>query len=110
MFYIYILYSTGYDRYYVGHTDDVMRRLYEHNHPEVNTKFTSKYLPWELKLSFSITTKRGEAIRVEKFIKNQKSRIFLEKLISEKGSEDYYAKLVNNILNEAVRAIPRTRD
>lgn len=110
MFYIYILYSTGYDRYYVGHTDDVMRRLNEHNHPEVSTKFTSKYLPWELKLSFSVSTKRGEAIRVEKFIKNQKSKVFLQKLISEEGNENYYATLINNVLIKVVRAIPRIRD
>ncbi|MCB8994752.1 MAG: GIY-YIG nuclease family protein [Bacteroidales bacterium] len=31
MFYIYILYSAKYDKYYVGHTDNVPRRLEEHN-------------------------------------------------------------------------------
>jgi len=31
MFYIYILYSQNSDLYYVGYTDDVNRRLLEHN-------------------------------------------------------------------------------
>ena len=111
MLYIYILYSSGYDHYYIGHTDDVIRRLNEHNHPEVNTKFTSKYLPWELRLSFAVSAKRGETIRVERFIKNQKSRLFVEKLISEKGNEDYFETFVKNVLKKKlVRAIPRTRD
>jgi putative endonuclease len=50
MFYIYILYSKNSDKFYVGQTDDVQRRLNEHNHPEINTKFTAKYIPWDLVL------------------------------------------------------------
>jgi len=77
-----------------------MRRLNEHNHPEVNTKFTSKYLPWEMRLSFPVSTERGEAIRIERFIKNQKSRSFLERLISEEGNKDYFNTLVKDVLKK----------
>ena len=31
MFYIYILYSESFDKYYVGYTSDITRRLEEHN-------------------------------------------------------------------------------
>ena len=47
-FYIYILYSEKANKYYIGHTSDVNRRLFEHNNPEKSTKFTAKYLPLAL--------------------------------------------------------------
>jgi hypothetical protein len=52
MFYIYILYSKKSDRYYIGLTSDVNRRLEKHNDPPENTKYTAKHLPWELKIFF----------------------------------------------------------
>jgi hypothetical protein len=65
-----------------------------------------------LKLYFEISEKRGDAQVVERFLKNQKSRIFLEKLIAEKDNPAYFLFLTENILkgNQLVRAIPRTRD
>jgi len=36
MFYVYILYSQKYDRYYIGHSPDVDKRLKEHNNPREN--------------------------------------------------------------------------
>jgi putative endonuclease len=74
MFYIYILYSPGADKYYVGHTDDVDRRLQEHNELS-DQSYTSKYRPWELKISLPIGVDRGLALKIEKHIKRQKSRI-----------------------------------
>jgi putative endonuclease len=79
MFYIYILYSRIADKFYVGHKDDVQRRLCEHNNQIVKSKFTAKYVPWEIILSFPVSDKRSEAIRVEKFISNRKAEnIFLD--------------------------------
>jgi putative endonuclease len=37
------------------------------------TSFTSKYRPWTLKVVFKCGTTEKEAMRMEKFIKNQKS-------------------------------------
>jgi len=51
MFYVYILHSPSSNIYYVGSTDDVERRLIEHNHLSENA-FTSKHRPWELKVAF----------------------------------------------------------
>jgi putative endonuclease len=112
MFYIYILYSSKSDKYYVGTTSDINRRLMEHNNPHVFIKYTAKHIPWELKLSFEVSELRSHALIVEKFIKKQKSRQFIEKLISESNNPDYYISLITNILkkNILVRAIPRTRD
>jgi putative endonuclease len=100
MFYIYILYSKKSDRYYIGLTSNVYRRLEEHNNPPENKKYTAKHLLWELKIFFECSDSRGNGLLVERFIKDQKSRVFLEKLISEKGNPDYFVNLVENILKK----------
>jgi putative endonuclease len=99
MNYIYILFSKKSDKYYIGLTSDVYRRLEEHNNPLIFSKFTAKHLPWELKVFFEVSDNRGEAMIVERFIKNQKSRVFLEKLITEKDNPDFFTALIKNILN-----------
>ena len=101
MFYIYILYSPGADKYYIGQTDDIVRRLEEHNNAEKNS-FTSKYRPWILKASFVVSESRGEARKVEFYLKKMKSRVLIEKLISDPEEFDKILKLV--------RAIPTRRD
>jgi len=100
MFYIYILYSKKSDMYYIGLTTDVDRRLEEHNHPSINKKYTAKHLPWELKLFFECSDSRGNGLIIERFLKNQKSRIFVEKLIAEKGNTQYFANLLKYIMNK----------
>jgi len=40
-----------------------------------------------------VSQKRGDAILVEKFIKNQKSRVFLKRLISEMDNQQYFNDL-----------------
>jgi putative endonuclease len=97
MFYIYILYSEGYDMYYVGHSNDPERRLTEHNTTE-EIKFTTKFRPWELVLSFEVSQSRGEAIKVEKFIKSQKSKQFIKCLIRSKDNPEF----IRGIIKKAV--------
>ena len=98
MFYVYILYSQKSDRFYIGHTMDVYKRLEEHNNQRMTTKYTSKHLPWDLVLYFKISESRGEAILVERFIKNQKSREFIRRLISEKDNQQFFNDLKMNII------------
>ncbi|MCK4661689.1 MAG: GIY-YIG nuclease family protein [Bacteroidales bacterium] len=100
MFYIYILYSKKSDKYYVGYTDNVQRRLKEHNNPQ-KTKYTSKHLPWELISSFKVGNNKGIAMKIEKFIKKQKSKKFIQIVVSSPYSIDKIAQLVR---------VPRTRD
>ena len=75
MFYIYILHSMASDVYYVGYTNDVARRLDEHNFSERPT-YTSKHRPWSLEAVFEVSLDESEAVRMERFIKKQKSRPF----------------------------------
>lgn len=77
MFFIYFLYSHKADKYYIGQTNDVVRRLKEHNNPQTNSKYTAKYIPLEIKLQFPVSDNHAQALLVERFIKNQKSRKFV---------------------------------
>jgi putative endonuclease len=79
MFYIYILYSSSSDIYYLGYSVDPHRRLKEHNTSSFNT-FTSKHRPWVRKAVFECGSSEKEAIRIERFIKRQKSRKLIDLL------------------------------
>ena len=93
MFSVYILYSSSSDKYYVGYTDDVVRRLNEHNFSDHST-YTSKHRPWILKTSVVISSERSVAMRFEKAIKKSKSRIVIEKIISTVTTVEQLSKLV----------------
>ncbi|MBE0641030.1 MAG: GIY-YIG nuclease family protein [Bacteroidales bacterium] len=79
MYYIYIIYSRFADKYYVGHSCDPWRRLIEHNN-STGKKYTGKHRPWEIKAVFEVAANKGDADRIEKFIKRQKSRKLIESL------------------------------
>ena len=80
-YWFYILYSSSLDRYYVGSTGNISDRLKRHN--AGRSRYTRAGLPWELIHSEKFET-RSAAYRRERYVKSQKSRPFLEKLI--KGS------------------------
>ena len=93
MYYIYILYSESHDRYYVGHTNDVNRRLGEHNtNPRMT--YTHKFGPWVLKASFPVNENKGDAMKIERYIKRLKSRKIIERLISDPDFFEDLAQLV----------------
>ena len=93
MFYVYLIYSPSADRFYIGHSSNPWRRVDEHNQYGFNT-YTSKFRPWNLKSIFSVESK-SQAIRLEKFIKSQKSRRSIEKLVNPEFEPDgYLAQLV----------------
>ncbi|MCX8148350.1 GIY-YIG nuclease family protein [Thermaurantimonas aggregans] len=67
MYFVYILYSTSADTFYVGHTDDLLKRLNRHNSKlEPSTR---RYAPWILLWSTSKNS-RNEAVRLELKLKN----------------------------------------
>ena len=77
--FVYILYSQQHDRYYIGSTSNLKKRLEEHNGNEYNG-YTSKFKPWTIIAAFQAPD-RASALRAEYFIKNQKTKTILEKLI-----------------------------
>jgi putative endonuclease len=60
----------------VGYTRNYKKRLIEHNSSLVNS-FTAKHRPWLLKTVFKCGSSEKVAIRLERFIKRQKSRKLL---------------------------------
>ena len=80
--YCYILYSTKLNKYYVGSTIDVERRLEEHNRGK--EKFTKTGTPWNLMYKEQFEELK-QARERERYIKKMKSRLFIEKLIRSVG-------------------------
>ncbi|MFV0604577.1 MAG: GIY-YIG nuclease family protein [Niabella sp.] len=80
MFYVYILYSQKLDRFYVGYTADIEKRLTEHR-SGIST-YTSKATDWELKYQKGFAT-RELAMEYEKSIKKKKSRKYIIWLIEQ---------------------------
>ena len=78
MYSIYILRSMKNNRYYIGCTKDMERRLNEHNSGE--TKGNRYYRPFELVYKEEYDNP-AEARKRERYIKSQKSRKFIERLI-----------------------------
>ena len=81
MFWIYIIYSQRLDRYYVGYSLDLEQRVADHNRGK-NT-YTKKGIPWDLKHEEKFASKE-EAMKRDRYIKAQKSRIYIENLVRAK--------------------------
>lgn len=81
MFTVYILHSTIRNRYYVGCSENVERRLSEHNSGKVSS--TKAYLPWQIiyKEDFENV---GEAYKREKEIKSYKGGYKFKELIKRR--------------------------
>lgn len=77
MFYVYILRSINTGRFYVGHSNDLERRLKEHNLGK--TRSTKAYAPWKIVYTEQFSTKE-EAYRRELDIKSYKSGIKFKEL------------------------------
>ena len=80
-YFIYILFSQKSGKYYVGHSNDPFRRVNEHNTKPFNT-YTSKNRPWSLVAVFFCPGEKSTAMKMEMFIKMQKSKQFIEKIIN----------------------------
>jgi putative endonuclease len=79
LFYVYIIYSEKLDKFYIGTTDNVLRRLDEHNSGLYQSSFTRRGIPWQLYLEVGCSSSK-EAYWLESFIKQMKSRAFYHKL------------------------------
>ena len=80
MHFLYILYSTIKDKFYVGETHDVLGRIEKHNTHSYENSFTKIASDWKLVLKFECANKTN-ALYLEQFIKKMKSKKFIEKII-----------------------------
>jgi predicted GIY-YIG superfamily endonuclease len=76
-FYIYILQSEcNRDRFYSGLTDDLRKRLRNHNAGRV--LHTAKSRPWRLKAYVALSD-RARAAALERYLKSASGRAFIKK-------------------------------
>jgi len=57
MYYVYILFSLTLDRYYIGETENMERRIDWHNHHIFKKASTTTANDWQLKLQGTISQK-----------------------------------------------------
>ncbi|MFQ5603902.1 MAG: GIY-YIG nuclease family protein [bacterium] len=81
--FVYILHSEKLDRYYVGVSHAPEIRLFYHNSGKGG--WSKRGIPWRLVFVEEFSS-RSEALKRERFIKKQKSRVFLEELIASPPS------------------------
>jgi putative endonuclease len=90
-YFVYILYAAQYDKYYIGQTNDLDKRIWQHNNLDINS-FTSKYRPWEIVAKIHFKS-RESAMKAERFIKKQKSRNFIQKIILRQNDIDFISQI-----------------
>ena len=78
MHYVYILYSERIDRYYVGRTKNIEKRIDDHN--AGRSTYTRRGRPW-IVVDKEEFEEKTEAIERELEIKRRKDRHYIEKLV-----------------------------
>jgi len=79
MHFVYIIQSIAHpDQYYSGLTEDVEKRLRDHNCGK--SKHTAKFKPWEL-VSYHFFRNENTAVAFEKYLKTGSGRALAKKLL-----------------------------
>ncbi len=88
MYYVYALISEDSAKIYIGHTNELKRRLSEHNDSSKRGSLYTKRNkgPWRLFYNEEFST-RPEAMRREKALKSQKGREFLRGILRGESSD-----------------------
>ena len=81
MVYVYVLYSVGYERYYIGSSADPDHRLQSHNAGKVRS--TKMYKPW-IRIYLEECESRSVALRREKYLKSGYGRRWLKQNVVER--------------------------
>lgn len=80
MYYVYILYSRIKRQRYIGYTDDLRRRIDEHNSGKTKSTILGK--PWKL-IYYQGFLSKTDARREELFLKSGKGRERLQYLLQD---------------------------
>ena len=78
MYYVYILETLEKAHWYVGMTNDLRRRMEEHN--EGRSTHTNKFRPWSLKTYIAFSDKK-KAEGFENYLKSHSGRAFSKKYL-----------------------------
>ena len=82
MFWAYAIFSQNFDKVYVGHTNDISRRIGEHNGLTGFKYWTTRYKPWVLFYLKSFES-RALAMSEEKWLKSGRGRKMLRELLDQ---------------------------
>ena len=82
MFFVYVIKSLSHKNRYVGSTDNIDKRIREHNLGKC--RYTKGRIPWSLIFSETYST-RNEAMKRERFLKSGKGREWLNKKFEKSG-------------------------
>ncbi len=85
-YFVYILHSPRYNKYYIGQTADLSKTVVDHN-SQINNNFTAKYRPWILATYLKVDS-RKIAMAIEKYLK-KKNRAFIIRVINEEELREY---------------------
>jgi putative endonuclease len=80
-FTVYILYSAGYNKIYIGYTSNLIQRFYSHNQLGKDG-YTVKFRPWEIIYTEVFETK-AVAMKREKELKSAAGRQWIWSKIEE---------------------------
>jgi len=78
MHYLYILKSIDSDKYYIGETKNLERRLIQHQKGKTSFGARNKNIVLIYKQEFE---NRSQAKKLESFLKRQKSHLFIDRFI-----------------------------
>ncbi|NTW31447.1 MAG: GIY-YIG nuclease family protein [Bacteroidetes bacterium] len=81
IYYVYVLKSLSFIKHYTGQTEDLERRLREHNEGSLGV-YTKNKGPWEL-IYFEKFDTRTEAMKREKYLKTGIGRAFLKRNVEK---------------------------
>ncbi len=74
---VYVLTSVDYpDKYYVGYTTDINKRLKAHNNSE--SGYSKRYAPWNINAQI-IFNEESAALQFERYLKEGSGQAFLKK-------------------------------
>ncbi|MEI2760173.1 MAG: GIY-YIG nuclease family protein [Bacteroidia bacterium] len=80
MFTVYVIHSQSHNVFYKGMTEDLERRLFQHNNGLLGT-YTKNKAPWKLVYSETFLSK-SDALKREKYFKTGAGRDFLKSKIT----------------------------
>ena len=78
-YFVYIIYSCSFDKFYIGQTQDLNRRLRWHNSKEFKQAYTSPANDWDIFWSLKCPS-REVALKIENYIKAMRNRKYYNAL------------------------------
>lgn len=85
MYYVYVLYSAGFERQYIGMSDELDRRLVEHNSGK--NQSTKAFKPWLLIHKESFDSREDARVR-EKYLKSAAGRRWRKNNLRPRGATE----------------------